>query len=232
MYQAITGFTVTPTGLTLHRQYPYLGATSDGLVSDCIVVEFKCPFNGRDRSAAGYQHIASVDGKLALKKTPPYYCQVRGEMAIKKVGLCRFVVWTTVDTALNELVSLTDMSQIDTLSSVRIVGIKNIAENVETATDNSASVAVPLPASSSLRITSSWPEKFYPGQLSLAIPSLVDTVCTVKDYLSQFQFMNEHLQRFNCNSHLLSNVQCLQTCNKIRLLLYTVSCLTFFTVIQ
>ena len=103
MYEAITGSTVTPTGLTLHQQYPYLGATSDGLVNDCIVVEFKCPFNGRDRSAAEYQHIASVNGKLVLKKTSPYYCQVQGEMAMKKVRLCHFVVWTTVDTALIEV---------------------------------------------------------------------------------------------------------------------------------
>ena len=44
--------------------------------------------------------------------------------------------------------------------SVRKVGIQNIVEYVETATDNSAAVAVTLPASSSLRTTSGWPEKF------------------------------------------------------------------------
>jgi len=102
-YENITGFTVTPMGLTLHQQYPYLGATADGLVNDCIVVELKCPYSVRDKSAAEYQHIAEEDGKFVLKKTSPYYCQVQGEMAIKKVDVCHFVAWTTVDTAVIEV---------------------------------------------------------------------------------------------------------------------------------
>ena len=73
----------------------------------------------------------------------------------------------------NELVSLTDMSQIDTLSSVRIVGILNTVESVETATNNSASVAVPLPASSSMRTASGWPDKFVVPQFDHDIELLL-----------------------------------------------------------
>ena len=45
-------FQVRPTGLHLHTDYPYLGASSDGLVS-CLccgpgLVEIKCPYNKRD----------------------------------------------------------------------------------------------------------------------------------------------------------------------------------------
>ena len=59
----------------------------------------------------------------------------------------------------NELVSLTDISQIDSLSTIRIVGVHTV-ENIETTTENSVSVAVPLAASTSLRTSSGWPEKF------------------------------------------------------------------------
>jgi len=96
------------TGLTLDKDFPYLGATADGLVDNSIVVEIKCPYSGRDKSVedlvvAGYPHIAKVGNKFTLKCTSPYYCQVQGEMAIKKVGLCHFVVWTPLSMEIVEV---------------------------------------------------------------------------------------------------------------------------------
>ena len=35
--------------------------------------------------------------QVALKRNSRYYCQVQGEMAILKVPLCDFVVWTVID---------------------------------------------------------------------------------------------------------------------------------------
>ena len=114
-YEDCTGFAVTKTGLTLHQEFPYLGATSDGLVDDSVVIELKCPYSGRDKSvsdliASGYQHIAKVDDKFILKCNSPYYCQVQGEMALKKVDLCHFVVWTPVNIEIIEVKFDSDFS--------------------------------------------------------------------------------------------------------------------------
>jgi len=100
-FEEVMGVSVQRTGLTLHQLYPYLGASSDGLLKNAIV-EVKCPFSGRDKTveeliAEGYSHIVpSADG-YEINKSSSYYFQVQGEMAIKGKKIGYFVVWTTKD---------------------------------------------------------------------------------------------------------------------------------------
>lgn len=97
--------TVNRCGLTLHGDFPYLGASADGIINDSTVLEIKCPYSGRDKSISelidnGYKHIYyDEENNLALKQDSKYYCQVQGEMAIKRVQLCHFVVWTPIEMA-------------------------------------------------------------------------------------------------------------------------------------
>lgn len=101
--------TVTPTGFTLHSDYPYLGASADGMTSGNTVLEIKCPYSGRDKTiaqlvASGYKHLQfNSENKLCMNVASHYYSQVQGEMAIKKVNMCHFIVWTPLDMAVIEV---------------------------------------------------------------------------------------------------------------------------------
>jgi len=102
-YENQMGVTVTATGLSLHQELPYLGATADGIVCDNTILEIKCPYSGRDKTIqqliqSGYPRLCNqADGTVVLKNNSPYYCQVQGEMAIKQCNMCHFVVWTPND---------------------------------------------------------------------------------------------------------------------------------------
>jgi len=108
-YEAAVGAIVSRTGLTLLQQYPFIGATSDGISSNNVVLEIKCPYGGKDKSILelindGYSHLQiGGNGHIALKESSPYYCQVQGELAIKGFELCHFVVWTPVDMAVIDI---------------------------------------------------------------------------------------------------------------------------------
>ncbi|XP_046550827.1 uncharacterized protein LOC124260546 [Haliotis rubra] len=100
---------VTQCGLIVNPQYPYLGASPDGLVScvDCEkccssygLLEIKCPSTLRDlkpqEAASQTDFFCKLDENmnLKLKENHPYYFQVQGQMAIAQREWCDFVVWT------------------------------------------------------------------------------------------------------------------------------------------
>lgn len=102
---------IEETGLTLSTSQPYLGASSDGRVTDSSngigVLEVKCPFSiqGQNITNLSIPEIFQMHGKdfcldlnqlgkFTLKKTHKYYAQVQGEMAIMNLPWCDFVVWT------------------------------------------------------------------------------------------------------------------------------------------
>lgn len=105
-YQSKTSTVVLPTGFTIMEEHPYLGASADGIVDNSVVIEIKCPYSGRDKTVQeliqyGYDHVEYDDNNcLCLKTSSKYYCQVQGEMAIKKVNLCHFIIWTPSDMAI------------------------------------------------------------------------------------------------------------------------------------
>ena len=102
-YEAVNNRTVKPTGLTLDIYRPYLGASGDGLVDQSIVLEVKCPGEGKKSISEllqnGYNHIHyDVEKKsYSLRSSSIYFAQVQGEMAIKKCNVCHFLLWTPFD---------------------------------------------------------------------------------------------------------------------------------------
>ena len=107
---------VLPAGFTMYSSATYIGASSDGVVIDPSVsnyrgcLEIKCPF-----SVDGYQitdfrpqEIPLIAGSkfvmeeiqnnssvsLQLRRSSKHYCQVMCEMAVLEVLWCDFVVWT------------------------------------------------------------------------------------------------------------------------------------------
>ena len=101
--------TVSPTGLWLSKDYPFLGASPDSIVScDCCgkgVVEVKCPFKHRDSlleeilaDKTGCLNCLYDDGQgiigINLKKTHSYYTQVQTQMFVCNTQYADFVLWT------------------------------------------------------------------------------------------------------------------------------------------
>ncbi|CAG2188608.1 unnamed protein product [Mytilus edulis] len=102
-------FKVETAGLTLNNIYSFLGATSDGIVieGDSVgLLEIKCPFSlkGVRVNTLEINTILGMnDPSFCLISTPDgptlnpfhkYYAQVQGEMAIKELPWCDFVLWT------------------------------------------------------------------------------------------------------------------------------------------
>ena len=115
--QAAGGSTVSVrhTGLTLSPEMPFLGASSDGVVtvqdgncSSTGCLEIKCVFSIEGESVVHltpkeiaekygtkfYLHATGKDGQLCLDPEHNYYAQVQGEMAIMGYEWCDFVVFS------------------------------------------------------------------------------------------------------------------------------------------
>ena len=100
-------FIVIQCGLILDPEFPFMGATPDGLVNcKCCgsgVLEIKCPFSCKDK---GFAKVASEnpsfflvddDGHLQLKEDHAYYYQVQLQMKLCHVQYCDFVAWREDD---------------------------------------------------------------------------------------------------------------------------------------
>ena len=93
---------ISESGLVIHPQHSYLGASPDARVKcSCCgvgVVEVKCPFNCREMSfdlAADSSKFClqrNDDGKLSLKRDHAYYYQVQLQLLLCEALYCNFVV--------------------------------------------------------------------------------------------------------------------------------------------
>lgn len=98
-----SNFTVTQSGLHVSVEYPFLGASPDGIVScSCCgtgLLEIKCPFKYRDVRVTDIRDKAfclqqNNAGKLELSRSHNYYIQVQGQLAVCKKQYSDFVCWT------------------------------------------------------------------------------------------------------------------------------------------
>lgn len=96
---------VTTAGLHLHPEYPFLGASPDGLVQcDCCgrgVLEIKCPFclTKKDIYAAAEDKqfcLKNDNGTLRLNHRHKFYHQVQLQLLLTGAKYCDFMVWAEV----------------------------------------------------------------------------------------------------------------------------------------
>lgn len=89
---------VTPCGLFIDTEKPFLGASPDGLLGTDGIIEVKCPASAstltpidaiRNKKVA--YCIETADG-IKLQKTHNYYYQV--QLKISKRKYCYFILWT------------------------------------------------------------------------------------------------------------------------------------------
>ena len=94
-----TNFVVTNTGLHVNQNFPYLGASPDGLI-ECSchgkgVLEIKCPFkyqSGLTNWINDKNCPITEEGEM--KTTHPYYFQIHMQMLVTERNYCDFFVWT------------------------------------------------------------------------------------------------------------------------------------------
>ena len=94
-------------GLMLNNQWPFLGASPDGLIScKCCgqgVLEVKCPYSCRDTSISEYASkqnsmLSPAQSTYALKQDHQYYYQVQCQLFISGAKYAHFLVWTPNET--------------------------------------------------------------------------------------------------------------------------------------
>ncbi|KAG8234915.1 hypothetical protein J437_LFUL015323 [Ladona fulva] len=89
---------VTPAGLFIDEDKPYLAATPDGLIGEDGLVEIKCAYSLEKMSPA--EGIASgrikycmmKNGHLILKKNHDYMYQIQGQLYITRRKFCNFAL--------------------------------------------------------------------------------------------------------------------------------------------
>ena len=95
-------FKVEECGLFIHRDYPFIGASPDLIVScSCCgkgVCEIKSPESIKDQSPtySNYKKylVKNDNGKSTLSKSSEYFTQVQGQMAVLSLEYCDFFVYT------------------------------------------------------------------------------------------------------------------------------------------
>lgn len=98
-----TNFCISKCGFIISTETPYIGATPDSVVScDCCgegCVEVKCPYSVRDSPVSDIashknSSLASINGKLQLKRDHDHYFQVQTQMYVTEYAYADYVVWT------------------------------------------------------------------------------------------------------------------------------------------
>lgn len=104
MYVKRQGLHVHDCGLCVNPEFPFLGATPDGIVCDegtSGIIEIKSPSTARDMTIEESLSLSlsnfclhKTDDKISLKKSRAYYFQVQGQLMITGVTFCDFFVYT------------------------------------------------------------------------------------------------------------------------------------------
>ena len=100
-------FHVSKVGLLLNNQWPFLGASPDGLIScKCCgqgALEVKCPYSCRDIPSSEYASkqnfmLSPAQRKYALKQDHHYNYQVQCQLFISGAQHAHSLVWTPHET--------------------------------------------------------------------------------------------------------------------------------------
>ena len=88
---------VTPCGIFVSKQVPYIAASPDGIDTiNKLVIEVKCPYSKRDSDLhtdlPDFCVQDFIDGSITIRKSHPYYCQIMCQMFCLGYKKGRFVI--------------------------------------------------------------------------------------------------------------------------------------------
>lgn len=99
-FESLYHLKVNNCGLFLSEDYPFLGASPDGVISNDSIIEIKCPYSAAKLTPEQavnekkIKYLHQIEGQWKLKQKDSYYYQVQGQLAITKRQYCYFVVWS------------------------------------------------------------------------------------------------------------------------------------------
>ncbi|CAI6376417.1 unnamed protein product [Macrosiphum euphorbiae] len=96
------GTTIQTCGLIIDEDYPFFGASPDGLIGNDSIIEVKCPYSAKDyptvEEAIKDKKIKFLKlnerGEISLKKDDNYFYQIIGQLRISKRDICHFIVYS------------------------------------------------------------------------------------------------------------------------------------------
>ncbi|XP_044744754.1 uncharacterized protein LOC123306700 [Coccinella septempunctata] len=102
-YKSKLGYCVVETGFLICNRYPWLGFSPDGVIFEegkpFRLLEIKCPFVGRTKSAAEFfgecDYLELAASGLKLKQNHSYYAQVQLGMALLNLRSCDLVLYSS-----------------------------------------------------------------------------------------------------------------------------------------
>ena len=88
---------ITSRGLTLHKDFPFIGGSPDGVLScDChgeSILEVKSPYRLADTGIAGWRILEYLDQEQKLRKTHSHYHQIHLYLGIFELKKAFFIVY-------------------------------------------------------------------------------------------------------------------------------------------
>lgn len=90
------------SGLIVHPEFPFLGASPDALVGNEGLLEIKCPYKTRNLAIKN-AHLGYLDTNGNLKKTHNYFFQIQGLLEITGRGWCDFMIYTHKDFSIERI---------------------------------------------------------------------------------------------------------------------------------
>ena len=98
--EELEGVIVQGSGLWVNPDYPFLGASPDGIIGKDTVVEIKCPYAGREekiKPGKNFPFLSESCDKIFMLKFSKHYYQVQGQMFITGRSNGKFMVFTLCD---------------------------------------------------------------------------------------------------------------------------------------
>lgn len=95
-YEEITKNQAQEVGLVVRPDFPFLGASPDGIVIEndvVVVLEIKCPKSCEDASI----DIGYIEADGSLKQSHMYYTQVQLQLFCVNADICHFFVYSRSD---------------------------------------------------------------------------------------------------------------------------------------
>ena len=100
-FEEQNSLSVSKIGLCVNPEFPYLGASPDGIISEDSILEVKCPFSGRNDTIVPGKLFPFLrydeNNSISLRQNHNYYYQIIGQLAITKCKICYFFVYTLKD---------------------------------------------------------------------------------------------------------------------------------------
>ena len=100
-FSKVTGKKTLKSGLCIHPDFPYLGASPDSFVEgEDAVIECKCPYKGRHSKISPGEEFDFLEESgdcVRLKRNHNYYYQIIGQMKLAQKSHGYFVVYTFKD---------------------------------------------------------------------------------------------------------------------------------------